>query len=52
MMFCGEMEQGDNACDVEASKIQVHILTGQCVCTDTDASIGSSSILGIWRHAS
>lgn len=44
--------QGDNARDVEASEVQGHILAGYPVCADTDPSIGSSSVLGIWRHAS
>jgi len=44
--------QGNNACDVEASKVQGHIFNGYPICADTDNSIGYSSLLGIWWHAS
>jgi len=44
--------QGDNARDVETSEVQGYIFAGNTVCADTDASICSSSVLGIRRHAS
>ena len=44
--------QGNHARYVEASEIQGHILTGYSVCSDFDTSLRSSSILGIWWHAS
>lgn len=41
--------QWDYACNVEATEVQSHILTGDPLCIDIDASISSSSVLGIWR---
>lgn len=44
--------QRDHACDVEAAKVQGHILVRYPLCDDFDPSLRISCLLGIWGLAS
>lgn len=53
--FCflfGVLVQGNYACNVEASKVQVHISSGYSLCIYTDSPLRRRRLLGFWRPTS